>query len=96
MEALVKNHIAPIKVCNKYTFEKGKNKSFLNIMSVLCNLVKLYKKTKISHISSDHFYVTHEFYNKTTNRNREHFKYSTKDIDPIILNINSVKLKITS
>lgn len=51
-------------------------------MSVHRNLVKLYKKTKISHIfnSSDHFYVIHEFYNKATNRNREHFKYSTKDI----------------
>lgn len=72
MEALLKNHIAPTKVCNKYTFEKGKNESFLDILSVNRNLAKLYNRIKIPHIfnSSGHYYVIHAFYNKTRNRNR--------------------------
>jgi hypothetical protein len=34
METLVTNQIVLIKVNTKYTFEKGKNKSFLDIKSV--------------------------------------------------------------
>jgi hypothetical protein len=44
------------------------------------------QKTKVSQIYNayDHANVIHDFYKRTTFRNRGHFKYATKDIDPNI------------
>jgi hypothetical protein len=57
---------------------------FLDIMSANRKALFYYKRTKVPQIynASDHAYVIHEFHKKTTIKNRGHFKYATKDIDP--------------
>jgi hypothetical protein len=72
-EILVKQNMLPVKIANKFTFAKGRNRSFLDIMSASHKALFHHKKTRIPQIynASDHAYVTGEITTKASVRDLE-------------------------
>lgn len=60
-EVLDRNHFAPIGTQNRFTFQRGSKRSFLDIMSASCKFLERYKRSGVlrEYSASDYRYVLH-------------------------------------